>query len=117
MTGTWNTREDVAEDLEECLGWLADPEFPGLIWTRRNARWQIIDADGSSVLTVTGDEGAPGYSIPFGPNVRHFVITKACNEAAADCQRCGTACEGDCMEPDGVTVSVDGDGTLYSRTR
>jgi hypothetical protein len=99
----WNTREDVAEELEEYHGWLPDPDFPGVL-VHRNAKWTVIAADGESVLTVTGTPEEPGYAIPFGTTVPRYLIVRACIEATADCWRCGTACEGDCNEPD-VTVN------------
>lgn len=107
-------RENVSEELREFHGWFEDVSFPQ-VFKRREAKWTVIKADGTSVLTVTGTPDAPGYSISFGPNVPHFLIVRACAEAASDCPRCGTACEEDCMEPDGVVFGVDGDGATYSR--
>jgi hypothetical protein len=111
----WNTRDDVAEELTETYGWLEDPQSPG-VFTLGYAKWTVIAANGESVLTVTGTQAVPGYAINFVPTVPHFQIVRACIEATADCWRCGTACEGDCNEPDGVVFGRDGDGTVYSRT-
>ncbi|MBD3004743.1 hypothetical protein [Streptomyces sp. 5-10] len=98
------THEKVAEELEETEGWIPDSEHPNLIWTRRMAKWSIINDEGSSVLSRRSSFGEPGYEIPFGPNVPHFLIIAACAQAGADCQKCGTSCEGDCNIPD-VTVN------------
>lgn len=113
MTG-WNMREDVAEELVEVMGWREDAEQPGVFY-RRDAKWTVTNATGESVLTVNGTPEDPGYAIPFMPTVPSFLIVRACAEATADCWRCGTLCEGDCDEPDGVTFAVDGDGSAYSR--
>jgi hypothetical protein len=107
-------RENVAEDLTESHGWFEDTSSPQ-VFKRRDAKWEVIGANGASLLTVAGGPGNPGYTVAFGPNVPHFLIVRACAEATADCWRCGTACEGDCSEPDGVTFGVDGDGVAYSR--
>lgn len=111
---TWNTRDDVAEALTETHGWLEDPTFPGA-FMRRDAKWTVIAADGESVLTVTGTPKSSGYALSFTPAVPSYLIVAACAEAAADCWRCGTVCEGDCNEPDGVVTAVDGDGGTYGR--
>lgn len=112
--GDWNTRDDVAEELVELMGWKEDATSPGTFY-RRDAKWAVIDAAGESVLTVNGAPGRAGYAIPFMSTVPAFLIVRACMEATADCWRCGTMCEGDCDEPDGVAFGVDGDGTSYSR--
>lgn len=108
----WNTRDDVADELAEFHGWREDATRPGLLFSG-GAMWNVIDADGTSHLSVA-TSGRPSYSIPFGPRVPSFLIVRACLEAAADCQACGTACGGDCREPDGALPGADGDGYLMS---
>jgi len=106
-----NIRDDVAEELTESHGWRESAEGDGALF-RRGVKWGVVAADGTSVLTVTGTPEAPGYAIPFSPHVPHYLIVRACEEATADCWRCGTACEGDCREPDGILPGLDGDGRL-----
>lgn len=108
------THEDVVEDLEELEGFRRDSDLSEVSWVRRGARW-TPQGGGASTLRVAPLDGEPGYELLFGPYVPHFLIVRACAEAAADCQRCGTACEGDCGEPDGVVHGIDGDGSTYSR--
>jgi hypothetical protein len=112
VNGAGDLRDDVAEELEHDLGWQVETECSGNAFVKLNARWRSL-GEGFSILEVFGlrDE----YEIEFGPKVPAFQIVRACVEATADCWRCGTACEGDCGEPDGVTLGVDGDGTVYSR--
>jgi hypothetical protein len=94
------TRADVAEELKKFQGWTSDPQFLGTVWSRRSARWTILEADGSSVLSVSRDRTRSGYMIRFGPNVPHYLIVATCAEATADCLHCGTSCG--CNDRDGV---------------
>lgn len=101
--------ERVAEELEEFLGWQPHPESPGKRWTKGCAQWRDLGG-GFSILEVFDE---PEYKIEFGPNVPHYQIVCACIEATA-CPHCGTACKGDCGEPDGVMPGVDGNGHMLS---
>lgn len=117
----WKLRDDVLDGLTESLPeeqlWTVDPDYPDIACMRNGARWQVVGDDGSSALIVLPIGKHPGYSVPFAPEVAAPVIIAACVQAAADCYLCGTSCEGDCQEPDGVVFGRDGDGTVYSEMR
>jgi hypothetical protein len=87
VSGDWSAREDVSEELEEFHGWTPDGDY--LAWHKNGARWSVTMTD--SRVTAPGE----AYTLKFDTAVPAHVIVAACEEVAAECQKCGTRCEGD----------------------
>jgi len=106
MKDTDDRLDRIAEELGEFHGWAERPDSDSVRYefVRRHVTWRVDSLDGTSTLKVADSPNGLGYPIIFAPGVPWFVVVRTCVEAASDCPRCGTGCEGDCDIPD-VTVN------------